>query len=284
MTGLKEATLSGWFKRSMNLLSPLYEVLIAEILKSGYCQADETTTNVINHESHKADREYLWMIRAVTERLAAFFYDEGSRAGRVIKDLTDRYDFKGYIQCDGFGGYTAAYKPGSGVTLINCLVHIRRYFEQALEENRRPATWFLHKIQELYKIEHECDKACMTPEQRKQERLSRSKPLMTEMLHWLESEGLYYSDRTLIGKAVGYAYVRWSNMMRMLDDCRLLLDKNLAENEIRSITICRKNYLFCGNHDDARNMCAITSLLATCRNHNVNYYCPIKLLTHKKTG
>ena len=65
-------------------------------------------------------------------------------------------------------------------------------------------------IQELYKIEHECDKAGMTPEQRKQERLSCSRPLMIEMLHWLETEGLYYSERTLIGKAVGYAYVRWT--------------------------------------------------------------------------
>ena len=69
---------------------------------------------------------------------------------------------------------------------------------------------------------------------------------------------------------VGYAYVRWTNMMRILDDGRLLLDNNLAENEIRSITICRKNYLFCGNHDAAKNMCVIISLLATCRNHNVN--------------
>ena len=239
MIGLKEATLTGWFKRSMNLLYPLYESLIAEILKSDYCQADETTTNVINHESHKADKEYLWMIRAVTERLAAFFYDEGSRAGKVIKDLTDQYNFMGFLQCDGFSGYTYAFKPGSGVTLINCLVHIRRYFEQALEENRKPATWFLRKIQELYKIEHECTEAGMTPEQRKQERLVRSKPIMIEMLNWMETEGIYYSERTLIGKAVGYAYARWNNMMHILDDGRLLLDNNLAENEIRSITIGR---------------------------------------------
>ena len=48
-----------------------------------------------------------------------------------------------------------------------------------------------------------------------------------------------------------------------------LLD-NAWENEIRSITIGRKNYLFCGNHEAAKNMCVVTSLLATCRNHNVN--------------
>ena len=56
----------------------------------------------------------------------------------------------------------------------------------------------------------------------------------------------------------------------MLDDGRLLWDNNLAENEIRPITLGRKNYLFCGNHEAAGNMCIIASLLATCRNHDVN--------------
>lgn len=115
------------------------------------------------------------------------------------------------------------------MTLVNCLVHIRRYFEQALEENRKPASWFLRKIQELYHIEHECDKEGMTPDQRKLERQARSKPLMEEMRTWMETEGLCYSQSTLIGKAVGYAYTRWNNMMHILEDGRLLLDNNLAE-------------------------------------------------------
>ena len=38
-------------------------------------------------------------------------------------------------------------------------------------------------------------------------------------------------------------------MMRYLEDGRLLLDNNLAENEIRTITLGKKNYLLCGNHD-----------------------------------
>lgn len=59
-------------------------------------------------------------------------------------------------------------------------------------------------------------------------------------------------------------------MMRILDDGQLLLDNNLAENEIRPITLGRKNYMFCGNHESADNMCVIQSLLATCRNHDVN--------------
>ena len=47
-------------------------------------------------------------------------------------------------------------------------------------------------------------------------------------------------------------------------------DNNLAENEIRPVTLGRKNYLFCGNHEAAQNMAVVCSLLATCRNHDVN--------------
>ena len=103
---------------------------------------------------------------------------------------------------------------------------------------------------------------------RRSERQAKSRPIMEEMKKWMETEGSRYSESSLTGKAVTYAYTRWDNMMRVLDDGRLLLDNNLAENEIRPITLGRKNYLFCGNHESAENMCVIQSLLATCRNHN----------------
>ena len=93
---------------------------------------------------------------------------------------------------------------------------------------------------------------------------------MEAMKLWMETEGVKYSERSQIGKAITYAYTRWDNMMRYLDDERLLLDNNLAENEIRPVTLGRKNYLFCGNHEAAGNMAVVCSLLATCRNHDIN--------------
>lgn len=270
VTGLKEATMVGWFKRTMELLTPLYNALVTEVFSCDYVQADETTTPVINPDTHQADKEYLWMARAVMERLAVFFYDDGSRAGRVIKDKTDEHNFHGYLQSDGYGGYTAAFKPGSGVRLVACLVHIRRAFERALDENRKPASWFLGKIRDICHIDHECDRLGLDFDARKDRRQAEMKPIMEEMRQWMETEGIHYSEHTLIGKAVTYAYTRWSCMMRVLDDGRLKLDNNLAENEIRPITLGRKNYLFAGNHEAAENMCVLTSLLATCRNHDIN--------------
>ena len=270
MKGLTESTVDGWFKQTMELLKPLYEVLKAEVMKADYVQADETTTPVINKDTHKAAKEYLWMVRAVMERLVLFYYDQGSRAGAVIESLANRYNFKGYLQCDGFAGYETAFKTNPDVHLVNCMVHIRRHYEQALDENRQPAEHALSEIQLLYKVEHMCDDANLSFEQRKAKRQELARPIMETMKLWMETEGVKYSENSQIGKAITYAYTRWDNMIRYLEDGRLLLDNNLAENEIRPVTLGRKNYLFCGNHEAAQNMAIVCSLLATCRNHDVN--------------
>ena len=87
---------------------------------------------------------------------------------------------------------------------------------------------------------------------------------------WMEMEGVKYSPNSRTGKAITYAYARWGNTMRCLEDGRLLWDNNPAENVIRPITPGRKNYLFCDNHEAATNMSVVCSLLATCKAHDVN--------------
>lgn len=49
------------------------------------------------------------MVRAFQEQIRIFHYDEGSRAGAVIETLAKEHHLKGYMQCDGFGGYEAAF-------------------------------------------------------------------------------------------------------------------------------------------------------------------------------
>ena len=143
-----ESTIDGWFKPAVELLKPLYEVLRQEIMKSDYIQGDETTVPVLDKAGHQTNKEYLWMVRAVVERLVLFHYDKGSRSGTVIGQLAK--DFKGYFQCDGFEGYESAFKANPNVRLVNCMAHIRRYFEQALAENRQMAEHALKRNTGFY--------------------------------------------------------------------------------------------------------------------------------------
>lgn len=263
-----ESTIDGWFKPAVELLKPLYEVLKSEIMKSDYLQGDETTVPVLDKASHKTNKEYLWLVRAVEQRLVLFHYNNGSRSGTVIESLTK--NFKGYFQCDGFEGYESAFKTRPDVLIVNCMAHIRRHFEQAQKENKEMAGHALKEIQLLYRIDHGCDEQGFTAEQRKQERQNKSKPVMDALKLWMETEGIKYSPSSQIGKAITYAYTRWNNMMRYLEDGRIRIDNNLAENAIRPVTLGRKNYLFCGDHEAAVSMSVICSLLATCKAHEVN--------------
>ncbi len=92
------------------------------------------------------------------------------------------------------------------------------------------------------------------------------------LLHSLDMGRFWNIDNSSLDQPpqCNLTYTHWDNMMRVLQDGRLKLDNNLAENELRPITLGRKNYLFNGNHESVANMCVITSLLATCRNHDIN--------------
>ena len=50
------------------------------------------------------------------------------------------------------------------------------------------------------------------------------------------------------------------------------IDNNLVENSIRGVAIGRKNYLFAGSHAAAQRAAMFYSLLASCKNYNVNPY------------
>lgn len=80
-----ESTIDGWFKPAVELLKPLYGVLRRETMKSDYIQGDEMTVPVLDKAGHQTNKEYLWMVRVVVERLVLFHYDKGPRSGTDIE-------------------------------------------------------------------------------------------------------------------------------------------------------------------------------------------------------
>ena len=107
------------------------------------------------------------------------------------------------------------------------MAHIRRYFEQALAENRQMAEHALKEIRLLYRIEHDCDQKQLTENERMRKRQELAGPIMDALKLWMETEGIKYSPNSLTGKAITYAYTRWENMMRYLQDGRIHID-NIA--------------------------------------------------------
>jgi transposase len=65
--------------------------------------------------------------------------------------------------------------------------------------------------------------------------------------------------------------------MAYIKDGNLNIDNNLVENAIRPLAIGRKNYLFAGSHESAKNIAMYYSFFATCKKNNVN---PTKWLSY----
>ena len=260
-------TLNGWFKPVSELLKPLYEVLKKEILLTHYIQVDETTLPVINKESHQAKKEYLWIVRSVMKKLVFFHYDEGSRSQGTVESLLKSYS--GYLQSDGYAAYNVFDKK-ENVCLINCMAHIRRKYENALNENQALAQYALKEIQQLYRIEQMADEQNLSFEERAKLREKLAAPILLSLEKWMEKTYTTVLPKSLMGKAISYSYSLWPRMKNYLKEGYLMIDNNLAENAIRPIALSRKNFLFCGNHQAAENTAIICSLLASCKESKVN--------------
>ena len=264
---IPENTISGWFKPACELLKPLYEALKREVVDADYLQVDETTLPVINKESHKAKKEYLWMVRAVMKKLVFFYYNDGSRSQETVGTLLK--SFTGYLQSDGWQAYNV-FDKGDKVCLVSCIVHIRRYYEKALNENKALAEHALKEIQKLYQIERMADERNLSYEERAKLREELATPIMDSLEVWVSKTFPTVLPQSLIGEALKYTYNYWPRMKNYMKDGRLLLDNNLAENAIRPIALSRKNFMFCGNHEAAENTAIICSLLTSCKEQGVN--------------
>ena len=162
----------------------MYDELKKQVLAVDYIQVDKTTLPVMNKQSHKAVREYLWMVRAVTGRLAFFHYDDGSRSQETARNLLE--PFRGYLQSDGYTAYNV-FEGKEGVCLVGGLAHIRRYYETAKEENKSQTEYVLAKIQELYRIEQVADMQGISPNMRMPKRQEQAFPILGELEQWMET-------------------------------------------------------------------------------------------------
>ena len=66
-------------------------------------------------------------------------------------------------------------------------------------------------------------------------------------------------------RAIRYARSRWTALTRYLDDGRIEISNNAAENQIRPAALGRKNWLFCGSDVGGERAAAFYTLIRTAR-------------------
>ena len=175
--------------------------------------------------------------------------------------------FNGFLQTDGYGVYDIFDR--NGTTLIHCMAHARRMFDESLNNDRSRSEYVLSMMQQLYEVERRAREEKMNYQQRQELRQQKSVTVLEELKKWFENTITQVTPQSLIGKAITYSLSRWDKLCVYAGNGELEIDNNLVENAIRPVALGRKNYLFAGSHKAAQRAAMIYSLLATCKLNNV---------------
>jgi transposase len=257
---IPDSTLGGWVKGGYELLLPLYEAHRGLVIAGDYLMADETPIRVLEDNlPGKSHTGYFWVYYDPLESQVCFDY-QPSRGRDGPKEFLKT--FQGYLQSDGYGIYDdiasqrlrgdPPNQDRNGIIGVGCFAHGRRYFDQAKESDPVRAEWMLLAIQQLYRIERQAREEGMSFEERYRLRQECSQPILNTIKEWLGQEYSQVLPKSLMGKAIGYMLNQWPKLKNYLLDGRLEIDNNLVENAIRPVALGRKNYLFAGSHEGAR--------------------------------
>jgi transposase len=259
------STIDSWVELTGRLLSPLYHRMTDFLKNQHYLQADETTLKVVDKDKKgQTHLGYLWVYHSVLSKICIFDYQKGRGTEAPRQILTG---YHGALQTDGYKVYDH-YCLNPEIKHLACWAHARRYFEKALAQDQKRASYVLQEIQKLYAIERKT--AELTAQERHAVRLEQALPIINELGQWLHRERNAVLPKSLMGKAIEYCTKLWTSLMSYLENGHYQIDNNAIENKIRPVAIGRKNYLFAGSHNGAQRAAMFYTFFACCKLNNVN--------------
>jgi transposase len=282
---LTRATMCAWTIKVSEKVLPLIELFVKEIVSGFSINIDETTVQVLHEPGRKAEtKSFMWVFRGGTPQnpIILYRYSE-TRRGKVAAEILG--DYQGYVQTDGYSGYNIL-DARQGIKLVGCWAHVRRKFNEvvkAAESNRDIglARDALRKIRELYRIESESKAKGIAGDAMNIVRQTQSLPLLKEFENWLKENAIKAPPRGLLGKAFKYTLNQWPRLTVYIEDSRLRMDNNLAENAIRPFVVGRKNWLFSDQPEGATASATLYSIIETAKANGLEPYKYLFYLFHR---
>src|SRR5271165_3917959 len=269
---LERSTLADWVGGSAHLLQPLVEALRRYVMAASKLHADDTPVPVLAPGNGKTKTGRLWTYvrddrsAGDTAPPAVWFAYSPDRKGEHPQQHLS--NFRGILQADAYAGFNQLYEDGS-IQEAPCLAHMRRKFYDLMEAHHSPiATEAVERIAALYAIEREI--RGRSPDERRQVRNARARPLLESMRTWMESSLSKLSRKSDTTAAIHYALARWDAFVRYCDDGRIEIDNSAAERALRAIALGRKNYLFAGSDRGGERAATFYSLIGTAKLNGID--------------
>lgn len=271
------STTCDWWLACADLLRPLYQVLVAEVLASFVVGADATRINIRNNRRQLQYTGFFWLYRGdELHPLSAFDYAANQSRDGPAEFLKN---YRGYLQVDASAVYDEFF-VGSTMTEVGCWAHARRKFYENRELDPLVAHTALAYIRQLYKIESKLRERCAEEwrdlpfDERalriSLERQARSREVLEQLRAWLDLEWPKLLPKNPLRGAMEYTLRHWDALHRYTDDGRLSIDNNAVERELRSIAIGRKNWLFCGSDRGGHAAAVHFSLIGSCHRNAID--------------
>jgi transposase len=265
-------TMNDGVLRVGELLIPMVDVMLRDLLTGGYVQADETYCGVQTPErkgeNHKA---FFWQYSSPVKGVVFDF--EMTRSGEVPKAVFK--DFSGILHTDGYAGYNDDV-GAKGMVHACCMSHARRKFIDALKvrEKARATGAELERVvvlmDGLFAIDREARVQNLSLDDRHALRQERAPALLEELHSLLLKMKGRVLPKSAEGKAVSYTLTRWEKLTRFMQYPVIELSTNWAENSMRPISIGRRNWLHVGSKEAGPKIAAIFSIVETCRRMGVS--------------
>ena len=267
---LSRQTLSGLLMRLQAPLKPVAAAFPALLRQGPVVHVDETPVQVLREPGREAEQKsYMWVFcGGPPDQPVRWFEYAPSRATdvpqRVLFPADTEPPLPFYLHSDGYSAYNVLANAPEIIGHAGCWAHVRRKFvEAAAGRNAGAAQQMVALIGELYAVERALRDT--DPDTRRQGRAERSRPILMRIRRWLDTTATRVLPKGLLGQAIAYALGQWPILITFLDDGRLELDNNIAENAIRPFVIGRKNWLFAGSPRGAETSALLYSLIETAK-------------------
>ena len=279
---ISRQTMSNWVVQcSENYLDALYRLMIETMLKEPVLHGDETTIQVLHELGRPAQsKSYEWVYRTsgcAEHKVTIYDYQETRKQEHPQEFL--KY-FNGFLHTDGYQVY---HNLPPNITVVGCWAHARRPWEKIyklLPKDKRAGTDTergLQYINALFDLEHEFKE--LSPEERYEQRLEKSKPIADAFFEWAVHLGA--PPKTPLGEAVHYALSQRKYLENVFLDGRLEISNNRAERSVKPFVMGRKNWLFSNTPGGAQASSVMYSIIETAKDNGLNPYQYVKFLLEK---
>lgn len=270
---ISRQTMTNWvIQCSERYLEGIYGLLKAYLLEETAIHADGTVVQVLREPGRKAQiKSCEWVYRTsgcATRSIAVYEYTETKSQEHPKRFLKD---FQGLLHTDGERCY---HNLPEEITVVGCWAHLRRRLESILK-NTPKDRWKetqsgqgMAYISALFSLEREF--AELTPEDRHEKRLEKSKPVADAFFAW--AAGLGALPKSPLGQAVSYAFSQRKYLQNVFLDGRTEITNNLAERTVKPFVMGRKAWLFSTSPAGARASSVIYSIVETAKANSLHPY------------